>query len=86
MASFGVYSKVVALNFAALAISCTEQTIKHLGPYSPNILKGGYFDFSHLTELKNIYITEIYMKKQYKSSIIKNHKITNKKKNLMGFP
>ena len=29
-------------------------------------LKGGYLDFSHLTELKNIYITEIYMKKQYK--------------------
>ena len=38
--------------------------------------KGGYLDFSHLTELKNIYITEIYMKKQYKSSRIKNHKIT----------
>ena len=28
-------------------------------------LKGGYLDFSHLAELKNIYITEIYMKKQY---------------------
>ena len=26
-------------------------------------LKGGYLDFSHLTELKNIYITEIYVKK-----------------------
>ena len=26
------------------------------------ILKGGYLDFSHLTEY--IYITEIYMKKQ----------------------
>ena len=25
--------------------------------------KGGYLDFSHLTELKNIYSTEIYMKK-----------------------
>ena len=37
--------------------------------------KGGYLDFSHLTELKTICITEIYMKKQYKSSIIKNHKI-----------
>ena len=24
---------------------------------------------------KNIYITEIYMKKQYKSSMIKDHKI-----------
>ena len=42
------------------------------------VLKGGHLDFSHLTELKNICITEIYMKKQYNSSIIKNHKITNK--------
>ena len=47
-------------------------------------LKGGYLDFSHLTELRKVYITEIYMKKQYKSSRIKNHKITKKK--LMGFP
>ena len=38
----------------------------------------GYLDFSHLTELKNIYITEIYVKKQYKSSITKNHKIKKK--------
>ena len=37
------------------------------------ILKGGYLDFSHLTKLKNI--IEMYMKKQYRSSIIKNHKI-----------
>ena len=36
-------------------------------------IKGGYLDFSHLIELKSIHITEIYMKKQYKSSIIKNH-------------
>ena len=41
-----------------------------------HILKGGNLDFSHLTELKNIYITDIYMKKQKKSSGIKNHKIT----------
>ena len=41
--------------------------------------KGGYLDFSHLPESKDTYITEIYMKKEYKSSIIKNHKITNKK-------
>ena len=41
-------------------------------------IKGGHLDFSHLTELKNIYITETYMKKQYKSSRIKNHKITKK--------
>ena len=40
-------------------------------------LKGDYLDFSHLTKLNNRYITEIYMKKQYKSSGIKNRKITN---------
>ena len=45
------------------------------------IFKGSYLDFSHLTELNNIYIIEIYMKKQYESLTIKNHKITNKKKN-----
>ena len=39
--------------------------------------KGGYLDFSY--PIKNIHITEIYMKKQYKSSIIKNHKIKRKK-------
>ena len=33
-------------------------------------LKDGYLDFSHLTELKKIYITEIYMKKTIQ--IIKN--------------
>ena len=43
-------------------------------------LKGGYSDCSHLTELKCICIIEIYTKKQYESSIIKNHKITKKKK------
>ena len=37
--------------------------------------KGGYLDFSRLTELeKNIY-PEIYMRKQSKYSITKNHKI-----------
>ena len=39
------------------------------------LLKGGCLDFSHLTELRNIIITEIYMKKEDKSSITKNHKI-----------
>ena len=39
-------------------------------------LKGGYLDFSHLVELKKIYITEIYMKNQYKSLINMNHNIT----------
>ena len=48
---------------------------KHLGRYSPTILKGGHLDFSYLTELENINIIEIYMKKQYKSSRTKNHKI-----------
>ena len=48
-------------------------------------LKGGYLDFSHLTELKNIYITEIYMRKQYKSSKIKYKKITKNKID-GGFP
>ena len=27
-------------------------------------IKGGYLDFSHLTELRNIYITEIHLKKK----------------------
>ena len=48
------------------------------------VVKGGYLDFSHLTELKNTYITEIYMKKkQYKSSIIMNHNIYITKKNFL---
>ena len=41
--------------------------------------KGGYLDFSHLTKLKYLYITQIYMKKKCKSSIIKNDKIKPKK-------
>ena len=44
-------------------------------------LKGGYLDFSHLTESKNIYITEIFVKDLYKSSITKT-----KRKLLMVFP
>ena len=46
--------------------------------YFFRVVKGGYFDFSHLIKLKYLSITEIYMKKQYKSSRIKNHKITKK--------
>ena len=48
----------------------------------PTVFKGGHLDFSHLTELKNKYKTEIYMQKQYKSLIhvIMNHRITKKKK------
>ena len=38
--------------------------------------------FLHLIELENIFITEIHMKKKYKSLIIKNYEITKKKKNL----
>ena len=38
--------------------------------------KGGYLDFSHLTELNNIFITEIYRKT--KSSINKNYEFTKK--------
>ena len=42
------------------------------------LFKGGNLDFSYLTELENIYLTEIHMKKQHKSSITKNHKIKQK--------
>ena len=28
------------------------------------LLKGGYLDFSHLTELESIYVTEIYLEKK----------------------
>ena len=49
------------------------------------MFKDGYLDFSHLTEFKEFCITEIYLKKQYKSSIIKNTKVT-KKYFLMGVP
>ena len=49
------------------------------------VVKGGYLDFSLLTESKNICITEKYVKKQYKLSITKNHRI--RKKNIFdGFP
>ena len=61
----------------AIVFCCGAGNISSLSRFH-SLLKGGYLDFSHLTEL--IYITEIYMKKQYKSSIIKNLKITKKKK------
>ena len=32
--------------------------------FSWSSFKGGYLDFSHFIESKNIYITEIYMKKK----------------------
>ena len=34
-------------------------------------LKGGYLDFSHLTELKHIYITEIHKKKKNTNQLIR---------------
>ena len=47
--------------------SCSEKGVLTL-TYTIPTLKGGYLDFSHFTELKNIlvllYIAEIYMKKQ----------------------
>ena len=42
--------------------------------------------FLHLIQLENIFITEIHMKKQYKSLIIKNYEITKKKKKIYGVP
>ena len=38
-------------------------------------LKGGYLNFSHLTELKNIYVTKMYLKKTIQITITKNHNI-----------
>ena len=32
-------------------------------PKRISVLKGGCLDFSHLSELKNLYFTEIHMKK-----------------------
>ena len=56
------------------SISVMSWQLVQLSMLSSSYFKGGYLDFSHLTELKNIYITEIDMKKQYNSSKIKNHK------------
>ena len=50
------------------------------------MVKGGYLDFSHLTKFKNIYFTELYMGKQYKSPITKNHKIKKNICILYGVP
>ena len=39
-----------------------RETFRHIRDFFFSLeLKGGYLDFSHLTELKNIYITEIYI-------------------------
>ena len=40
------------------------KTMQVLSGYSTEDIKGGYLDFSNLSELENIYITEICMKKQ----------------------
>ena len=68
------FNACVAL-ISSSANGLDQYKIYRLGQVESNCLKGGYLDFSHLTELKNRYITEIYIKKQYKSSITKNHKI-----------
>ena len=57
---------------------------KHRLTYKDSF-KGGHLDFSHLTKFENAYITEIYMKKQYKSPITKNHE-NEQKYFLMVFP
>ena len=62
---------------------CRDKTSQ---PIIRLVVKGGYSDLSHLTELKTTYITEIYMEKQYKSSITKNHKIRKIQFFLMVFP
>ena len=48
-------------------LDCHDRCIftRKAGTFS---FKGDCLDFSHLTKLKYIYITEMYMKKQYKSS------------------
>ena len=38
-----------------------------------SLLNSGFLDFLHIIKLKNVHITEIYMKKQYKSSIFKKY-------------
>ena len=50
----------------------------HEYPIEYEAFTSGYLDFSHLMGLKNTFITEIYMRKQYKSSITKNHKNKDK--------
>ena len=47
------------MNFTSFLSSTKKQNRERLSPF-----KGGYLDFSHLPELKNIHITEIYMKKR----------------------
>ena len=53
----------------------SNQSFKFNFPYS---LKGGYLDFSHLTKLKNIYITEIYMKRLFNHQELKIMKLQTK--------
>ena len=40
-----------------------EDTVAKVFNQKIQTFKGGYLDFSHLTELKNVHINEIYMKK-----------------------
>ena len=63
-------------------IACLKQFLRYSQCFLPYMalifhfkmhFKGGYLDFSHLVELKNIYITEIYMKKKKKTIKIINN-------------
>ena len=81
MESFRFEKKIISIPvnfFPSIFSPLTPQVILEL------TFKGGYLDFSHLTELKNMYITEIYMKKKNHSTRIKNHEITKKK--MYGVP
>ena len=55
--------------------TCALHQIAYGRNLRTEIIKDGYLDFLHLTELKKIYITEINMRKQYPSSKIKNKRI-----------
>ena len=58
---------------------CTNDlTMNSISPSHKKVLKGGHLGFFTSHQIKNICSTEIYTKKLYKSSIIKNHKITKK--------
>ena len=53
-------------------------TMEAFTDHNKCLLKGGYLDFSHLTESKNIYIRNVFEKKkqqQYKSSLTKNRQL-----------
>ena len=55
-----VFSKAVFLKVVYIW-ECVVKSLQH--SYDFHIFKGGYLDFSHLTEFEKIYITVIYIKK-----------------------